>query len=100
MKTKTYYHLILDQSGSMDDCIHPTISGYNEQLQLLRSLQERYPGQAIRVGLTQFNHEVEHTFSNQNPAHVRELTQQVYRPGGTSLRKGLFCAVAATSKGR
>ena len=34
MKQKTFYHIILDQSGSMQDCIDTTISGYNEQVQM------------------------------------------------------------------
>ena len=36
MKQKTCYHIILDQSGSMQDCIQPAISGFNEQLQVIR----------------------------------------------------------------
>ena len=32
MKTqKTIYHILVDKSGSMSDCIDQTINGFNEQ---------------------------------------------------------------------
>jgi hypothetical protein len=82
MKKKTYYHLILDQSGSMQDCISETISGYNEQMQLLRSLKDRYPDQEIRVGLTRFNSEVLPSFQNADPQSVKDLDNTLYKPEG------------------
>ena len=33
MKTqKTIYHILVDKSGSMSDCIDQTINGFNEQI--------------------------------------------------------------------
>lgn len=84
MKQKTYYHIILDQSGSMADCIGPTISGFNEQLQLVRSLGQQHTDQEIRFGLTRFNHEVMHTYFAADPASVKELTTKIYQPNGTT----------------
>ena len=55
---KTYYQIILDKSGSMSDCIEQTINGFNEQMQMIKGLQEKYPEQEILVSLTTFNHEV------------------------------------------
>lgn len=95
MKKKTHYHFILDQSGSMQDCIHPTITGFNEQLQLVCSLQERHPDQELLFGLTRFNNEVMHTFFAAHPATISELTEVVYRPNGTT---ALYDAIGLTVK--
>jgi len=86
MTKKTYYHIILDQSGSMHDCISQTITGFNKQLQILQSLQEQYPDQEILVGLTRFNNAVLHTYSAQKPFTIKKLNNRLYVPsGGTAL---------------
>lgn len=79
---KTYYLLILDRSGSMNDCIHETISGYNEQLQMIRDLQRRYPEQEFYTSLTTFNHTVDHPFMECDVASMKELTVNSYIPDG------------------
>ncbi|HEX5151289.1 MAG TPA: vWA domain-containing protein [Parafilimonas sp.] len=94
MKQKTYYHIILDQSGSMQDCIQPTISGFNEQLQVIKSLQERFPEQDIRVGLTRFNHEVMRSYFALPPEQSAELNRNTYHPGGST---ALYDAIGMTT---
>jgi len=84
MKQQTFYHIILDQSGSMQSCIDDTLSGYNEQLQMIRSLQQRNPDQEIRVGLTCFNHQVNHLYFAEHPDKVPELDQESFRPSGNT----------------
>jgi hypothetical protein len=95
MKQKTYYHIILDQSGSMQNCIQPTISGFNEQLQVIKSLQERFPEQEIRVGLTRFNHEVMHSYFGLIAEQSAELNRHTYCPGGTT---ALYDAIGMTTR--
>ena len=95
MKQKTYYHIILDQSGSMQDCIQSTISGFNEQLQVIMSLQERFPEQEIRVGLTRFNHEVMPSYFGLRPEQSRELNRNTYRPDGST---ALYDAIGMTTR--
>lgn len=82
MQTKTYYHILLDQSGSMQDCIEPTLSGFNEQLQVLCSLEKRFPEQQIRMGLTRFSDEIQPTFYAQPPSTVQPLNRELYVPSG------------------
>ena len=82
MKKKTFYHLIVDKSGSMSDCIPATINGYNEQMQAISSLQARFPEQEISAGLTIFNEEVQHQFFGVNPSQVNPLTKENYQPNG------------------
>jgi uncharacterized protein YegL len=81
---KTYYLLILDRSGSMQDCAGETISGFNEQIQMISDLQKRHPEQEFRVSLTVFNHMVEHAFETVDIHHVKELSHHNYIPGGST----------------
>jgi hypothetical protein len=95
-KKKTYYQLILDRSGSMSDCIHPTVTGFNEQLQVLRSLEKRFEDQEISVGLTMFNHEVVQVFLSTSPHRMENMTLNNFIPDGTT---ALFDAVGETVLG-
>jgi len=83
---KTYYLLILDRSGSMSDCVNETISGFNEQMQMIKDLQRRYPEQEFYLSLTTFNHLIDHSFRECLINEVKELTPNSYIPdGGTAL---------------
>lgn len=81
---KTYYQIILDRSGSMGDCIDVTVSGFNEQLQLIRSMKEKFPEQEFVISLTIFNQDVELLLNNANPNEASSLTGQTYIPQGTT----------------
>lgn len=81
---KTYYLLVLDRSGSMQMCLNETISGYNEQVQMIRDLQLRYPEQEFHVSLTTFNHLVEHPFTDCRNGEIKELTSHSYIPDGST----------------
>jgi hypothetical protein len=87
MKTqRTIYHLIVDRSGSMSDCIDATINGYNEQLNRIRSMQDEFPEQDIRVGLTMFNTTIDMQAVAQDLMNATRLSRQNYIPnGGTAL---------------
>ena len=70
---KTYYQLILDKSGSMSDCVQSTINGFNEQMQMIRSMKKKFPEQEFVVSLTTFNHEIDFDIDMQDPDNVKEL---------------------------
>ena len=93
MKQKTYYHIILDQSGSMADCVDSTISGFNEQLQVIQSLKERFPDHELYIGLTRFNNEAMHTYYKENAFSIKKLNRKVYIPNGTT---ALYDAIGTT----
>lgn len=85
MKTqKTIYHLIVDRSGSMSDCIENTINGFNEQILHIRQMEELYPEQEITIGLSMFNSEVVHKLLHEKPALAPMLTTETYRPNGNT----------------
>jgi hypothetical protein len=83
-KQRTVYHLVVDRSGSMSDCIEATIGGFNEQLQRIRSMQEEFPEQEIFVGLTLFNDYVDRVRSMEPVAKMRELDRRNYVPSGST----------------
>jgi hypothetical protein len=83
-KQKTIYHMILDKSGSMSDCIPNTLEGYNEQILKIRELEKKYPEQEICLGLTTFNHEICHLSFHRPPSTARLLNNENYRPDGTT----------------
>lgn len=80
--SKTYYQIILDQSGSMGSCLDATISGFNEQLQLIQSMKEKYPEQTFLISLTTFNNEVTNVIQLADPAKAKLLSANTYRPSG------------------
>ena len=83
-KQKTIYHLIVDKSGSMSDCIEQTISGFNEQVSKIREIEQSFPDQEVVIGLTTFNHQVYHHFFQSPTAAVKKLTTATYQPNGTT----------------
>lgn len=52
---KTYYHLILDRSGSMSSCWHQTMIGWSEQIVKINQIAQENPDQEIYVSLCLFN---------------------------------------------
>lgn len=87
MKTqRTYYHLIIDRSGSMSDCTEAAINGYNEQISRIRDLQKEFPEQDIRVGLTLFNDQVNLIHAGELVTSLPMMSRLNYIPsGGTAL---------------
>jgi hypothetical protein len=84
MNTKTYYQLIIDKSGSMSSCVKETISGYNEQIQMIRDLQRLNPEQEILVSLTTFNHFVNHVSICNKPDEISLMSNENYDPNGST----------------
>lgn len=85
MKTqRTYYQLIVDRSGSMSDCVNATIDGFNEQLQRIRSMEAEFPEQDIRVGVTLFDHRIDHIKIGAPVTEIVKLNRENYVPDGTT----------------
>lgn len=95
MKTqRTIYHLIVDRSGSMNDCIDATINGFNEQINRIKGLQAEFPEQDIRTGLTMFNAELTQLAVAQDLNNTLILTRKNYIPSGST---ALFDAIGKTA---
>ena len=83
-KRKTIYHLIVDKSGSMYDCIENTISGFNEQVKKIKANELEFKEEEITIGLTTFNDHVNHHFFQVNPGKVNPLNSENYVPNGST----------------
>jgi len=85
MKTrKTIYHLIVDKSGSMMDCLDNTINGFNEQVNRIKLKSLEFLEEEITLGLTTFNTSVNHHYFQQNPKELVMLNYENFRPSGST----------------
>jgi hypothetical protein len=96
MKTqKTIYHILVDKSGSMSDCIDQTINGFNEQVAKIREMELEFPEQLITIGLTTFNTHVDHLYYMKPVEHAYKMDHRNYRPDGST---AMLDAMAETMK--
>ena len=72
---KTYYQIILDKSGSMTDCIDSTINGFNEQMQMIKSLQYKFPDSMIQTPFTKRSIFVSSASISLRPSAAKTLPQ-------------------------
>lgn len=78
-KKRLYAHILLDRSGSMEECRESTISAFNEYVNTLRSDADI----SARVSLTLFDSEsIDHVFDRQKPSDMPKLTRETFVPRG------------------
>jgi uncharacterized protein YegL len=83
MKNKTtLYHLIIDRSGSMSDCVNQTVSSFNEQVQSIGNLQNEFQDQTFLVSLTTFADHVTPVYDRTDARDLPALQAHHYTPGG------------------
>ncbi len=98
-KSNTFYHIILDQSGSMSDCINQTLKGLADQRKEILAIANEFPEQEIKVGLTVFDHVVELKYSNLSVTELSRMNSFQYQPNGqTALLDAIGMSVAATQR--
>ena len=98
-KSNTFYHIILDQSGSMSDCVNQTLKGLADQRKEILAIANEFPEQEIRVGLTVFDHVVELKYSNLSVTELSRMNSFQYQPNGqTALLDAIGMSVAATQR--
>lgn len=79
---ETHYLLILDESGSMSSVKRDTLNGLNEQINTIKSLDEKYPDQDYFISIIKFDDEITPLFENIPASQVRNLTDEDYKPDG------------------
>ncbi len=80
----THYLLVLDRSGSMSNCWQSTIDGLNEQLALIRGLEEKYPEQRYFVSLVVFDSEIETILEDAPITEVKNFDGTEFPPRYTT----------------
>ena len=93
-RQRTIYHLIVDRSGSMSDCIDATINGFNEQINRIRSIAMEFPEQDIRIGYTIFNFSIDMPAVAQDLNTITPLSRSNYVPAGST---ALYDAIGKTT---
>jgi hypothetical protein len=93
MKSVIHYVLILDKSGSMQDIKPVVIKSFNEQVGLIRSLQEKQPEAKIRVSLCSFNDAVQFHFLGTKAGNLEKLRSRDYQPDSMT---ALYDAIGQT----
>lgn len=94
-KKATLINFILDETGSMYECLKSTISGFNEYVDTLKhEAQEK--ASPIRMSLTKFNSlKVDVVYTAKKIDEVPHLTLETYQPNALT---PLFDAIAETVK--
>jgi hypothetical protein len=78
----TLYHLIIDRSGSMSDCVEQTVSSFNEQVQSIAKLQKEFPNQRFLISLTTFSDEVSVVYERMDSRDIPRLRKRHSQPDG------------------
>src|SRR5688572_802429 len=78
-KKKLYAHILLDRSGSMEDCRDTAIGAFNEYVNSLR-LNDRL---AARISLTTFDDQsIDLVFDRRKAETMPALTKEMFVPRG------------------
>jgi len=92
---RTYYHLLLDRSGSMNSCIEQTVDGVNQQIRRIKEVAEKFPEQQLITSLTLFNHLITPVWTRLSSCQLREITFSDYKPDGlTALLDAIGTTIA------
>lgn len=78
-KKRLYAHILLDRSGSMEECRESTISAFNEYVNTLRSNEDI----SARISLTLFDDQsIDLVFDMEKAANMPKLTHETFVPRG------------------
>ncbi|AVR44755.1 hypothetical protein C7S20_05455 [Christiangramia fulva] len=87
MKTRHQVHnlIILDESGSMFSIKDQNIRGFNEIVQTIKGVENKYPEQEHFISFLTFNGLgiTEHLF-NQAVKNLKQIDNECYRPGAST----------------
>lgn len=91
-KPKLFVAIVMDESGSMQDCKAATVSGFNEFIQE----QKKNTEGIVLVTLTKFSTECNTVYTAQSVEEVPELNEDTYCPGGgTALYDAIGLSIKA-----
>ena len=79
-KQKTIYHILVDKSGSISDCIDQTINGFNEQINKIKELELEFPEQLMTIGLTTINSYIDHKYFMEPTSSAYMMNRENYIP--------------------
>lgn len=83
-RTNVHHVFILDASGSMKGLRQQTITGFNEQVQNIRQLEQQFPNQRNLVTLVVFNGTTDVRFFDTDSISLQQITEADYDPDGST----------------
>ncbi len=83
-RTNVHHVFILDASGSMKGLQQQTITGFNEQVQNIRQLEQQFPNQRNLVTLVVFNGTTDVRFFDTDSISLQQITEADYDPDGST----------------
>ena len=91
------HHVLLDASGSMQNCHTNTLSALNEQIASLRKVQADHTDQDIRFSISDFSDDYRMWFSPKSIGDIRDIREDQYQLRGlTALHDGLGTLITRT----
>jgi len=82
-KTINRMALVVDSSGSMSSVVDEVVATFNDSVATIKEESKKY-SQETTVTLVDFNDRVTETYFNADPATLKKLTRDQYRPGGST----------------
>lgn len=92
---KTYYHLILDHSGSMSNCWVPTTQAFSNQMVKINQLAKDFPEQEFMVSICVFNEDVKFPSWPERAGSGKLPSIETITPNGST---ALFDAIGESIK--
>lgn len=84
-KKRVFNLMIVDKSGSMNSVKEQTLMGLNETIRTVKRSEETHPEMEQRITLITFeSEEKRYVFDNVPAANVRPLTEDDYKPKGST----------------
>ena len=91
------HHVLLDASGSMQNCHESTLSALNEQIASLRKVQADHTDQDIRFSISDFSDDYRMWFGPKSIGEIRDIRPDQYELRGlTALYDGLGTLITRT----
>jgi len=79
---ETHYLLVLDESTSMNPVRNETLTGINEQIKTIKSLEKKFPDHKYYVSIVKFSTTAQHLIQEVPAGKVEELSGNDYMPNG------------------
>ncbi len=76
-----YNLIILDESGSMESIKNPTISGFNEVVETIKMVEQKFPTQKHYISLVSFNSDaIKEIIWNEEVSKLKKIHTENYEP--------------------
>ena len=97
MKQDHLHYVLLDASGSMQNCYDTTLSTLNEQSAAMREVQKNNPDQNIKFSVSDFSDDYRMWFAPKPIGEIREFREEQYQLRGcTALYDALGTLITRT----